>query len=139
MATGAAVRALLASLTLLAIAPGAAVAATTIVVFDADAANLTNQTSATFQFHDTARAPTFTCLLDSATPACHAGTPATVSGLSEGSHTFSVNANGGAPVTRRLYPWTVDLTPPTTQITGRPAVVFVRCPPMADLVQRTAV
>ena len=122
MATGVAVRALLVSLALSVIAAGVAVAAPPGIVFDAAPANPTNQTSATFQFHDTAGASTFACLLDSAHVTCHAGVPAmTFSGLAEGNHTFSVQPTGGGAVIQpTVYPWTVDLTPPSTQITGKP-------------------
>jgi hypothetical protein len=117
-----AVRALLASLALAATVPGAAIAAPTGIVFDMAPANPTNLTSATFQFHDTNGSSTFACLLDSAPVACHAGLPALVfSGLAEGNHTFSVQPQGGATaIPATVYQWTVDLTPPTTQITGQP-------------------
>ena len=71
MAAGVAVRALLASLALCAIAPGVAMAA---VTFTATPANPSNQTTATFSFHDSAGGnPSFTCALDSAAPTSCAG------------------------------------------------------------------
>ena len=70
MATGVAVRALLVSLAVLAVAPGVAVAAPTApVVFDQTPPAFTNQTSATFTFHDPNGPASFTCALDAATPA----------------------------------------------------------------------
>ena len=119
MTAGAAVRALLVSLALCAIAPGVAMAA---VTFTATPANPSNQTTATFSFHDSAGGnPSFTCALDSAAPAS-CTSPTTVSGLSEGSHTFTVSVVG-AGVNTATYDWTVDLTPPVTQITGKPPAV----------------
>jgi hypothetical protein len=49
--------------------------------------------------------------------------PHTVSGVSEGAHTFTVSiasATTGAPPQPISSTWIVDLTPPTTQITGKP-------------------
>ncbi len=124
MAGRVAVRALLVCLALCAIAAGPAVAATAPVVFDQVPPAATNQTSATFKFHDPNGTASFTCMLDSVSVSpCTANTALTYPNLSEGPHTYSVNViSAGAldPVTRD---WTVDLTPPTTQITGKPATL----------------
>ena len=124
VATGAAVRALLVSLALCVIAPGVASAATTIM-FDVAPAHQTNQTTATFKWHDTATASSYMCQLDAdAAHLCTAGATLTFSGLSEGAHTFTVQPQGGATaIPSTTYPWTVDLTPPTTQITSKPAAL----------------
>ena len=117
--------ALLLTIGSLAIAPGVASAASTPVVFDATPAPDTNQTSATFRFHSPANPgeTSFNCALDSgAFSACTS--PETVTGISEGQHSFSVQTTTGTailpPVT---YTWNVDLTPPSTQVTGQPAAV----------------
>ena len=122
VATGAAVRALLASLALCALAPGVASAATTIV-FDVAPAPQTNQTTATFKWHDIATASGYTCQLDTTgATACSPSTNLPFSGLSEGNHTFTVQPQGGTTaIPPTTYKWTVDLTPPATQITGKPA------------------
>ena len=123
MATGVAVRALLVVVAVLAVAPGVAVAAPTApVVFDQTPPAFTNQTSATFTFHDPNGPASFTCALDAGTPAT-CTPPHSVTGLSEGSHMFSVNVNGAGALAPVTYTWTVDLTPPTTQITGKPPVL----------------
>ncbi len=108
--------ALAAALALGAIGPSVAAAA---VVFDAAPAMDTNQTSATFRFHDSGGLTSFNCKLDSAAfSACTS--PVTVSNLSEGSHTFAVEAIGTGASSPESRTWTVDLTPPTTQVTGHP-------------------
>jgi hypothetical protein len=121
VATGAAVRALLVSLALCVIAPGVAVAAT--FAFDSTPPAHTNQTSATFTFHGPAPGTTFACSLDGGASVNPCPSPHTVSGLSEGAHTFTVSitsATTGVPPQPISSQWTVDLTPPTTQITGKP-------------------
>jgi hypothetical protein len=101
------------------VAAGVAVAASAPVLFDQAPPAATNQTSATFAFRDTQGPASFTCALDAgAAAACTS--PHAVSGLSEGQHTFSVNVAGAAALTPVTYTWTVDLTPPSTQITSRP-------------------
>ena len=73
-----------------------------------------NSTSASFSFTSTAGGSTFSCSLDGgATTACTSPTP--YSGLSEGSHTFTVAATAGGqtdptPATRT---WSIDVTQPT--------------------------
>ena len=103
--------------------PGVAAAA---VVFDATPPGDTNHTSATFEFHSSSgsgAAPSFACSLDSSaqnsfTPCT---SPKTLTNLAEGRHTFyvelAISTGVPQPVT---FTWTVDLTPPTTQITAHP-------------------
>ncbi|HXD64483.1 MAG TPA: hypothetical protein VNV17_07700, partial [Solirubrobacteraceae bacterium] len=112
VATGVVVHALLVSLALCAIAPGLADAAPAPVVFDQVPASATNQTSATFKFHDPQGTASFTCELDSVSVSpCTANTALTYSNLAEGQHAYSVNVLGGAATTPATYTWTVDLTP----------------------------
>ena len=99
--------------------PGVASAA---VVFDAAPPAATNQTAATFSFHSTPAGGSFQCSLDSnvssAFTACTS--PKTLMNVPEGAHTFyvrEVTTGASAPVSRS---WTVDLTPPTTQVTAKP-------------------
>jgi hypothetical protein len=94
--------------------------ASAAVVFDAAPAMDTNQTSATFRFHESSGPAGFECKLDSASfSACTS--PVNLSNLSEGAHAFSVEvATGAGQPTPTTYDWTVDLTPPTTQVTARP-------------------
>lgn len=111
-------RSLLVSLALCAIAPAVAAAA---IVFDVAPALQTNQTTATFKWHDTATAAGYMCELDTA--GAHTCTPNTnlpFSNLSEGAHTFTVQPQATGAITATTYRWTVDLTPPTTQVTGKP-------------------
>ena len=86
-------------------------------------ANPTNQTSASFSFTDTEAGVSFLCQLDgSAFSAC--SSPQSYSGLSAGSHTFSVKAQdaAGTQSTAASFTWTVDTTPPPTpSITSAPA------------------
>jgi len=82
-------------------------------------------TAVSFDFSCTdAHTPcTFQCKLDSgSTVDC--ASPATYSGLSAGSHTFQVqgtDAAGNPDPTPASYTWTIDLTPPDTQITNQPS------------------
>ena len=80
---------------------------------------IANHTSATFEFHGSSASAAFTCALDAAA-ASSCTSPDTVTGLSEGSHTFSVHETGAAAIPPISYAWTVDLTSPTTVITGQP-------------------
>ena len=88
------------------------------VSFTQTPANPSNSSSATFAF--TASDGALTCKLDSgAFAAC--SSPKTLTGLADGSHTFTVQATdtagnvGSAAVT-----WTVDTAAPTVTITGHP-------------------
>ena len=89
--------------------------------------NPTNATSAQFTFQATpASGATFQCRLDSSLPGDFTSctSPKSYAGpLSEGSHTFEVRAigSGGTDATPASYTWTVDTTPPDTNITGGPA------------------
>jgi hypothetical protein len=112
---------LVAALALGAISPALAAAANPIV-FDSAPAASTNQTSAMFSYRDTlAPRATFECKVDSGAFVNPCPSPHTVAGLAEGAHTFTVQeiaTTGVAP--SNSYAWTVDLTPPTTQVTGQP-------------------
>jgi hypothetical protein len=113
------VAATFALLVLCAIAPAVADAA---IVFDATPAADTNQTTATFRFHDSNHGTTFQCKLDSQATIDPCSPQQTFTNLSEGPHTFSVQLTTavGTPPPPGTFSWTVDLTPPTTQITGQP-------------------
>jgi large repetitive protein len=83
--------------------------------------NPSNSTSATFKFGSNETGSTFTCQLDSGTPAaCTA--PFTYTGLSNGSHTFRVTATdrAGNVSAAATSTWTVDTVAPTATITGGP-------------------
>jgi hypothetical protein len=113
--------ALLFTVGLLAVSPGPAAAATPSVTFDATPAADTNQTSATFAFHATSggQSALLECSLDSAAfTSCTS--PAQLSNLAEGQHSFSARTSGVAPGSPATYTWTVDLTPPTTEVTAQP-------------------
>jgi hypothetical protein len=101
-----------------------ALGATAPVVFDQAPPTATNQTSATFKFHDPNGTASFTCQLDSVSVSpCTANTALTYPNLAEGQHTYSVNVISAGAFTPATQTWTVDLTPPTTQITGKPAPI----------------
>ncbi len=124
MAAGAAVRALLASLAAVAMAPGLASAAT--FAFDSTPPAQSNQIAPTFAYHGPDASSTFSCKLDNGSTVNSCPSPHALSGLSEGAHTFTVqitNATTGTPPPPISYTWTVDLTPPTTQITSRPSAI----------------
>ncbi len=72
-------------------------------------------TNADFTFHATSPTATYTCKLDT-DPATPCVSPASYSGLLEGSHTFSVYAtvNGVDDPLPATWTWTVDATPPAT-------------------------
>ncbi len=84
----------------------------------------TNATNASFVFSDSESGLSFGCQLDgSAFTAC--SSPATYSGLANGSHVFAVRGtdaagNTGAPA---AYGWTVDTVPPDTTISSGPEAV----------------
>ena len=85
-------------------------------------ANPTNQTGASFSFTDTETGVSFLCQLDGgAFSACTS--PATYSGLSQGSHTFSVKAqdSSGNQSGTASFTWSIGTTlPPTPSITSTP-------------------
>lgn len=84
---------------------------------------LSNSADATFQFSSSEVGSTFECNLDgSGFSSCTS--PATYTGLSDGSHTFRVHAidlSGNVDPTPAEHAWDIDTTPPDTMITGGPA------------------
>ncbi len=86
-------------------------------------ANPTNQTWASFGFKDSKSGVSFLCRLDGGSfGACTS--PKSYSGLSSGSHTFSVEAkdSGGATSGATSFTWRIDTTPP-------PAPTLTTTPP----------
>ena len=83
-------------------------------IIDTGPPSLTNSTSATFTFHATVQGSTFTCKLDAQKPA-GCTSPHAYSGLSSGSHTFSVyaTASTGSDPTPATSTWTIDTVPPS--------------------------
>jgi hypothetical protein len=83
---------------------------------------LSNTASATFTFISNESGSTFQCALDgSGFSACTS--PKGYSGLSDGTHTFTVRAfdpSGNVDPTPATYSWTIDTTPPNTIVTGGP-------------------
>jgi hypothetical protein len=120
VATGAVWGAFLLSVAVMVLAPAAAQAA---ITFPQAPANPTNQTSATFAFHDSSGGSAFACKLDSVSVPCaaHDVSHTYATALGEGAHTFSVQPLGATGVIQpTVYSWTVDLTPPTTTVTSQP-------------------
>ncbi|HEX9824092.1 MAG TPA: M23 family metallopeptidase [Actinomycetota bacterium] len=79
--------------------------------------------SATFEFASNEATATFECSLDAA-PFTACSSPATISGLAEGAHTFgvrAVDARGVRDPDPASREWIVDLTPPETTITSGPS------------------
>ena len=77
-------------------------------------ANPANETSASFSFSDTELGVSFLCQLDqSAFSTCLS--PTTYSGLTQGSHMFSVKAQGasGNQSAATSYSWTINIPSPT--------------------------
>jgi hypothetical protein len=85
--------------------------------------NPTNQTNASLSFSDTQSSVSFLCQLDSSGFGL-CSSPTTYSGLTQGSHTFSVKAqdtSGNQSATASVN-WTIDTTaPPSPAITSTPA------------------
>ncbi|MEW5853280.1 MAG: hypothetical protein AB2A00_31155 [Myxococcota bacterium] len=84
--------------------------------------NPTNQTSATFTFTSTETGSSFECELDAGgfTPCA---SPRDFTGLGESTHTFRVRATdpaGNTDTSAASFTWTVDRTPPDTNITAQP-------------------
>ena len=75
----------------------------------------TSSPDASFTFHATSPTATYTCKLDT-DPAGLCSSPASYTGLPEGSHTFSVYAtvNGVDDPLPASWTWTIDATPPAT-------------------------
>jgi hypothetical protein len=92
-------------------------------VLTATPANPTNQTAASFSFTDTQTGVSFLCQLDgSGFSAC--SSPASYSGLSQGSHAFSVLAQDTSnnQSAAASFTWTINTTPPPTPtLTSTPA------------------
>jgi hypothetical protein len=92
-------------------------------VIDSKPANPTNTTSAEFTYHSSPEGAEFECKLDLASFAlCEHDGIEYPGPLTQGSHTFQVRAKNsqgtGSPAS---YTWTIDLTPPTASINGKPA------------------
>jgi hypothetical protein len=90
-------------------------------------ANPTTSTSASLAFSSTESGSTFQCKLDAGAYAS-CTSPKSYSGLSTGSHTFSVRATdaaGNTDASPATWTWTInppsDTTPPDTTITSGPA------------------
>ncbi len=82
----------------------------------------TNATSADFDFSSADGGISFQCRVDGgALAAC--ASPESYAGLTDGSHTFDVEATDAAGNTGAAasYTWTIDTTAPTTTIDGGPA------------------
>ena len=73
-------------------------------------ANPTNSTSATFVYTNTQAGVTFKCSLDGASPSTCASSGVTYTGLTQGTHTFVVEAQlGSGPLSSTVTDtWTVD-------------------------------
>jgi chitodextrinase len=98
-------------------------------VIDSGPSGATNATAATLAFHSTITPATFTCQLDGGAPtAC--SSPRSVSGLVQGSHTFSVFATSGglSDTSPDVAAWLVDVTapaPPTNLLASAPTQTAV--------------
>jgi outer membrane protein OmpA-like peptidoglycan-associated protein len=86
----------------------------------------TASTSATFTFAAANPAYTFECSIDGGTTWDPCTSPASYTGLADGSRTFKVRANDGTNVdpTPASYTWTIlDTTAPDTSLTSTPALL----------------
>jgi large repetitive protein len=84
-------------------------------------ANSTPDTSASFSFSSTRPGSTFVCSLDGASFTDCTSPHQCPEGLTEGSHTFKVQATdaaGNADPTPAAFTWKADTTAPTVTITG---------------------
>jgi hypothetical protein len=87
----------------------------------------TNSTSASFSFTSSEGSSTFECSIDGA-PVGPCTSPENYTGLSEGSHTFSVRATdqyGNVDQTPATYTWSVDLTAPVAPSINTPSADIV--------------
>jgi hypothetical protein len=88
-------------------------------IIDSMPRNPTNQTSASFRFHDTLTGVTFFCSLDGASFTACASPQSYPGQLAEGSHTLAVEAKDIAGHTAtESYTWIIDTTPPTITYSG---------------------
>jgi hypothetical protein len=90
---------------------------------DSGPSGTTSSTSATFSFSSNEAGATFECKLDSSSFAS-CSSPKSYSGLSDGSHTFTVRATdtaGNTDATPTTRTWTIDSTAPDTTIDSSPA------------------
>jgi hypothetical protein len=85
---------------------------------------VTNSTSATFAYSSNENNSTFACALDGTVVSLNCPSPVTLPGLSNGSHTFTVQAfnSSGYGSTTVSYTWTVNNVPPNATITGPAAL-----------------
>ncbi len=99
---------------------------------------LTNSTEASFTFSADDAAATFRCQLDDA-PRQECTSPLTIDGLTEGKHTFAVqavSATGTVDPTPAVWSWTIDLSPPAAlsglQATASDGQVLLTWSPATD-------
>gem|GEM_PF-3395545 len=80
---------------------------------------ITNNTSATFAYTSNEDGSTFACSLDGAVVSLNCPSPITLPGLSNGHHTFTVQAfnQAGYGSTPLSYTWTINTVPPTATVT----------------------
>ncbi len=119
-ASGVAIDATLPSFTLPTIVVDTTAPETTL---DTTPANPSASASATFTFSSADTSVSFAASLDGAAYAA-ATSPATFTGLADGSHTFSVraiDAAGNVDATPASFTWTVDTTAPETTLDTTPA------------------
>ncbi|WP_395849823.1 kelch repeat-containing protein [Cystobacter fuscus] len=91
---------------------------------DSAPAARTRLTHATFTFHSNEAGATFESSLDGSAFSV-SSSPISFQALTEGSHSFQVrakDATGHVDATPATYQWTVDLTPPKTQLVSAPPV-----------------
>jgi parallel beta-helix repeat protein len=85
--------------------------------------NPSNNPAPSFSFVSSAQGSTFQCQVDS-DPFAPCASPDGLTGLADGSHTFSVQAidpSGTPDPTPATYTWTVDTAAPDTTITSQPS------------------
>src|SRR3712207_6445557 len=86
-----------------------------------------NQTQATFTFASTEGDDVFECRFNPAAEFVACPSPYTTPDLPDGQHTLTVRANdppgasGSPETTPSTYTWTIDLTPPNTALSEKPA------------------